>query len=328
MTIDAGVLRDVCGGASFLLCAVTVSDAAAQTYPSRPIRVVVAGSTGAGTDFSVRVPAQKIIDALGWAMVFDARPGAAGNLAHEIVARAAPDGHTLLACAPSLATNPGIYRKLAYDPVRDLVPVTQLNAGYYLLVVPPSLPARTVSELIVFAKSQKGGLKYASPGAGQLGHLGMELFRTLAGFDAVHVPYKGDGPAIVDTIAGQVDAYFASMPGGQPQVRSGRLRALAVTSSRRSPRLPEVPTVAESGFPGFEVNGWHGLLAPSGTPGPIVARLHAEFSKALRLPEVVDRMTDNGVEAVGGTPQELAALIAAETSKWAKVIRQSGARVD
>jgi len=320
--------RRVVVGAFLVAGPVLALEASAQPYPSRPIRLVVAGSTGAGTDFSARVPGQKIVDALGWSLVFDSRPGAAGNIAHDIVAKATPDGYTLLVCAPSLTTNPAMYRKLSYDPVKDLVPITQLNAGYYLLVVPPALPARSLPELIALAKARKGAMRFASPGAGQLGHLGMELLATLAGFQAIHVPYKGDSPALVDLISAQVDMYFSSMPGGQPHVRSGRLRALAVTASKRTPRLPDVPTVAESGFPGFEVNGWHGLLAPTGTPGPVVARLHAEFAKALRLPEVVNRMEENGVEAVGGTPQELAALIATETTKWAQVIRQSGARVD
>lgn len=300
----------------------------AQGYPNRPIRMVVAGSTGGGTDFSVRVPGQKITEALGWAMVMDNRPGAAGNLAHELVAKATPDGYTLLVCAPSLATNPGIYRKLAYDSIRDFAPVTQLNAGYYLLVVPPSLPAKSVKEFIALAKSRKGALKYASPGSGQLGHLGMELLRTMADFEAVHVPYKGDSPALVDVIAGQVDAFFSSMPGGQPHVRSGRLRALAVTAGKRSPRLPDVPTVAESGFPGFEVDGWHGLLAPAGTPAVVINRLHQEFARALRLPEVIERMAESGVEAVGNTPQVFGALLQSEMIKWAKVIKQSGARVE
>lgn len=328
MKISSNWLRGLCTGVSVALCALVAGEAPAQSYPNKPIRIIVAGTSGGGTDFSVRVPAQKLNESLGWAVVIDNRPGAAGNLAHEIVAKATPDGYTLLVVAPSLATNPGIYRKLSYDPIRDLAPITQLNAGYYLLVVPPSLPVKSVKEFVALAKAKKGTLTYASPGGGQLGHLGMELLKTLANFDAVHVPYKGDSPALVDVIAGQVDAFFSSMPGGQPHVRSGRLRALAVTSSKRSPRLPDVPTVAESGFPGYEVNGWHGLLAPAGTPKQIVARLHAEFSRSLRLPEVMERMAENGVESVGNTPAEFGAYINAEMIKWAKVIKLSGARAD
>ena len=328
MRISGNWLRRLCSGVSVALCALVAGEAQAQSYPNKTMRIIVAGTPGGGTDFSVRVPVQKLTELLGWAVVIDNRPGAAGNLAHEIVAKATPDGYTLLVVAPSLATNASVYRKLSYDPIRDFAPITQLNAGYYLLIVPPSLPVKTVKEFISLAKAKKGTLTYASPGSGQLGHLGMELLKTLADFDAVHVPYKGDSPAIVDVIAGQVDAFFSSMPGGRPHVRSGRVRALAVTSGKRSPLLPDVPTVAESGFPGYEVNGWHGLLAPAGTPKQIVARLHAEFSRSLRLPEVMERMAENGVESVGNTPAEFGAYINAEMIKWAKVIKQSGARAD
>lgn len=321
-------LRQLRTVVSIALCAPIAYEVLAQPYPNKPIRIVVAGTPGGGTDFVARLVAQKLTETWGQAMVIENRPGGGGNLAHELVAKAPPDGYTLLVVAPSLATNAGIYPRLSYDPIKDFAPITQLNAGYYLFVVPPSLPVKTVEEFIALAKSKKGGLTYASAGSGQLGHLGMELLKTLAGFNAVHVPYKGDTPAIIDVIAGQVDAFFSSMPGGQPHVRSGRMRALAVTSMKRSQRLPDVPTVAESGFPGYEVNGWHGLLAPAGTPKEIIARLHEEAARILRLPDIKERMVENGVESVGNTPQEFAAYINSETIKWARVIKQSGARVD
>jgi len=292
----------------------------------------VPAPAGGGSDFVTRIVGLKLGATFGQPVIIDNRGGAGGNIAAELAAKASPDGYTLLVVAASHAINPSLYRKLSYDPVKDFAPITQVTGQHYILVVHPSVPAKTVKEFIAFAKSKKGGITYASGGGiGSASHLGMELLKTLAGFDAVHVPYKGAGPATIDLIAGQVDASMMSMPGGLPHVRGGKndkMRAIAVTSLKRSVLLPDVPTVAESGFPGFEVSGWYGLLAPAGTPREVVAKLYEEVSRSLKLSNVRDRMAGIGEDPVGSTPEEFAAYIKAEMIKWEKVIKQSGARAD
>ncbi|MBI4191444.1 MAG: tripartite tricarboxylate transporter substrate binding protein [Betaproteobacteria bacterium] len=328
MKISNRLLRLLCTVFSLVLCASIAGAALAQSYPNKPIRIIVPAPAGGGSDLVTRIIGLKLAAAFGQPVIIDNRGGAGGNIAAELAAKASPDGYTLLVVAASHAINPSLYRKLSYDPAKDFAPVTQMTSQAYILLAHPSVPAKTVNELIALAKSKKGGIVYASNGSGEAGHLGMELLKTLAGFDAVHVPYKGSGPTIIGLIAGQVDASFLSPPSALPQVRSGKVKALAVTSLKRSVLLPDIPTIAESGFPGYEVSGWFGMLAPAGTPREVVAKLYQEVSRSLKLPDAGDRLVAAGQDPVGSTPEEFAAYIQAETVKWAKVIKQSGAKVD
>ena len=300
----------------------------AQSYPSKPIRLVLPVAPGGGSDIIVRAVTQKLAAAIGQQFVIDFRGGAGGNIAAEIVAKAPPDGYTLLWVNAGIATNAGLYSKLGYDAIRDFVPITQLTSQSYVFVAHPSLPVRNVSEFVVLSKARKGGLVYASTGAGSLPHLGMELLKTQAGIEGTHIPYKGAGPALIDVIGGQVDVMMPTMIAGTPFVKSGRLRALAITSRQRSALLPDVPSVAEQGFAGFDVSGWYGMLAPAGTPREAVVLLNAEIIKVLRLPEVVERLGRDGAIAVGNTPGQFGAYIKSETAKWSAVIKASGATVD
>lgn len=302
--------------------------APAQSYPSKPIRMIVASAPGGGTDLAARVVGQKLAGALGQLVIIDNRAGAAGNIAADIAAKSQPDGYTLIMVSASHAINATLYRKLPYNTLKDFAPVSQVTGSAYVFTVNPSLPAQSFTEFITLAKARKGKLSYASSGNGQAGHLAMELLKTLAGFEALHVPYKGGGPAMLNLIAGQVDAFISSPPAAVPQVKAGKVRALAVTSLKRSDLLPDVPTIAESGFPQYEVNGWNGLLAPAGTPAVIVNRLQAEVAAALKQPDVRERMASNGLDAVGSTPAQYSALIQAEIGKWAKVVKQSGATAE
>jgi tripartite-type tricarboxylate transporter receptor subunit TctC len=288
----------------------------------------VAAAPGGGSDFVARLLGQKLSAAFGQSLIIDNRPGAGGNVGTEIAARATADGYTLLIATSSHASNITLYRKIGYHPVKDFAPISQLVSNAFLLTVQPALPAKSVKEFIALAKARKGELTYGSAGAGQGAHLGMELFKSIAGFDAVHVPYGGIGPATVALLAGQINTALLTPPPTLPHVQTGKLRVLGVTTPKRMAQLPEVPTIAESGFPGFEVNNWQGLLAPAGTPEPVIARLHAETAKGLRSPDVVERLTAASTEPVATSPKEFAAFLQAEITKWEKVIRQSGARAD
>ena len=310
------------------LVALAISAAAhAQVYPSKPIRMIVAYPPGGGTDIVGRMVAQKLGEALGQNVVVENRGGASGNIGTEIAARAAPDGYTVLMgnVAPN-AINVSLFRSLPFDPVADFAPVSLVASTPNILVVHPSTPARTVKEVIALARARPGTLNFASAGVGSSSHLAGELFRVLAGADIVHVPYKGAGPAMVDVLSGQVQLYFATMPAAMPHVKSGKLVPIAVTSARRSPALPELPTIAESGVAGYEASTWYGLLAPAHTPGPAVARLHEGILKILGEAELRERLTDQGFEPVGDSPQEFAAYIRSEIAKWGKVIRDAGIR--
>ena len=306
-------------------CCLTNGTALGQAYPNKPIRIIVATAAGGGTDLATRIVGQKLAAALGQQAIIDNRGGAAGNIAAEIAARSAPDGYTLIMVSASHAINTSLYRSLAYDAVKDFAPVSQVTGSAYVFSVHPALPVKSVADFVALAKARKGALTYASSGNGQAGHLAMELLKALAGFEAVHVPYKGGGPAMMDLVAGQVDAFIASPPAAVPQVKAGRVKALAVTSRNRSELLPDVPTVSESGFPQYEVNGWNGLLAPAGTPRKIVTQLYTEIAGILRQPKVRERMAANGLDPAGTTPEQFAALIRAEIVKWEKVVKQSGA---
>lgn len=302
--------------------------AAAQSYPTKPIRLVLPVAPGGGADLIARTVSQKVGDALGQQFLIDNRGGAGGNIAAEIVAKAEPDGHTLVMVLSSHTINVSLYKKLNYDPVKDFAPISLLATSPFLLVVHPSLPVRNVKEFIALSRTTKGGLTYASSGAGLLAHLAMEMLKSLGKFEATHIPYKGTGPAMMDTVAGHVAANFPTMISGLQNVKAGRLRAIAVTSRQRSALLPEVPTVAEQGFPDYEVNGWYGWLAPAGTPPKIIALLHEEAAKAVRMTDVREKFAAFGAVPLGSTPDEFARFIRSEMVKWAKVVKLSGATAE
>ncbi|HYC45828.1 MAG TPA: tripartite tricarboxylate transporter substrate binding protein [Burkholderiales bacterium] len=306
----------------------TAAPGVAQNFPSKPIRFVVGLAPGGGTDIVARMVGQKLSQNVNQQVIVDNRPGASGNIAAELVARSAPDGYTLLVTTASHVINPALYKKLSYDPIKDFAPVTQLTAQPYIFVVHPTAPAKNVKEFIALARSRKDGLTYASSGAGLLGHLAMELLKSTAKFQATHVPYKGAAPALMATISGEVDAFFPTIISGTPQVKNGKLRAIAVTTTQRSPLLPNVPTVAEQGFPSYEVSGWYGLLAPAAVPKDVLAALNAETVKVLRDPEIKQRMSNEGAMPVGNTPEQFAKYMTSEAAKWAKVVKASGAKAD
>jgi tripartite-type tricarboxylate transporter receptor subunit TctC len=304
------------------------SIAFAQNYPARPLRLVVAFAPGGSVDVIARLVGQKLGDSLGQQVVIDNRPGAGGNLSAEIVARAAPDGYTVYICSASLVANPSLYRKVPYDPIKDFAPVTLLASAQSVLVAHPGFPAKSVKELVALAKKAPGKINYASPGNGSSGHLTMELFKTMAGVDLVHIPYKVMSQLQSDVIAGQVPIAFSTIPGALPHIQAGRMSALAVSGARRSAVLPNVPTVAEAGVPGYEATTWYPILAPADTPRTIVEKLNAELNGIVRAPDMKERLQAMGVDAIGSTPDELAAHIKSELRKWAKVVQLSGARVD
>jgi tripartite-type tricarboxylate transporter receptor subunit TctC len=309
--------------------AILTSHAAADAYPAKPIRFVVAFPPGGGTDIIARSIAQKLAERLAQQVVVDNRPGAGGNIGTDIVAKSAPDGYTLLmGSAGPLAINASLFAKMPFDPVRDLAPVTLAASTPNVLVVHPSLKAATVKELIALAKTKPGEINFASSGHGTPAHLAGELFNSMAGVKLVHVPYKGAAPALADLLGGQVQLMFSTMPPALPHVRDGKLRALAVTSLKRSPAAPELPTVDEIALPGFEANTWHGVVLPAGASAAIIARLNREIVAILHLPDVVERLSSQGAEAVGSTPEEFAAYIKSETVKWARVVRESGAKAE
>ena len=302
---------------------------AADAYPAKPVRFVVAFPPGGGTDIIARAIAQKLAERIAQQVVVDNRPGAGGNIGTDIVAKSAPDGYTMLmGSAGPLAINASLFGKMPFDPIKDLAPVTLAASTPNVLVVHPSLRAATVKELIALAKARPGEINFASSGHGTPAHLAGELFDSMAGVKMVHVPYKGAAPALADLLGGQVQLMFSTMPPALPHVKDGKLRALAVTSAKRSPAAPDLPTLDEIALPGFEANTWHGVVVPAGTPATIVARLNREIVAILHLPDVVERFSSQGAEALGSTPEEFAAYIRSETLKWAKVVRDSGAKAE
>ena len=310
------------------LAALAISASAqAQVYPAKPIRMIVAYPPGGGTDIVGRMVAQKLGETLGQSVLVENRGGASGNIGTELAARAAPDGYTILMgnVAPN-AINVSLFKNLPFDPVADFVPVSLVASTPNILVVHPSTPARTVKEVIALAKAKPGTLNFASAGVGSSSHLAGELFRILAGADIVHVPYKGAGPAMVDVLSGQVQLYFATMPAAMPHVKSGKLAPVAVTSSRRSQALPDLPTIAEAGVPGYEASTWYGVLAPAHTPAAVIARLHENIVRILAVSETRARLADQGFEPVGSSPEEFGAYIKSEIAKWGKVIGDAGIR--
>jgi tripartite-type tricarboxylate transporter receptor subunit TctC len=311
-----------------MLLAMLVSQAAlAQAWPNRPVRLLVPFAAGAGTnDIMARLVGQHLGAGLGQPVVIENRPGAGGIAGTDIAAKAAPDGYTFLMTNVSLVTSAYLYARLPYDPQTDFVPVTLVATAPLMLVVHPSVAASSVQELIALAKANPGRLTYGSGGVGSTPHLSGELFKSLAGIDAVHVPYKGGAPALNDLVGGQLSFMIENVPGTMPFVRGGKLRALAITSAQRSPLDRALPTMAEAGVPGYEVVGWNGLVAMAGTPPEIVARLQAEVGKVLRLLVVRERLAALGAEPVGSTPDEFGAFLRAEMTRWGTIIREKGIR--
>ena len=310
-----------------IACAANVAGGSAMAqngYPSKPIRLIVPAAPGGGTDYTARAIGQKLSESLGQTVIIDNRAGAAGNIGVEITAKSSPDGYTLVMPITSFPVNPHLYSSLPFDTVKDFAPIVLAASAPLLLVVNPSVPAKSVSELIAVAKSRPGQLNYANSGNGTTAHLAGELFKKMAGVNLVSVPYKGGGPAVIDLIAGQVQVYFSTIPAALAQVQGGRLRGIAVTSSKRVNLIPDVPTVAESGLPGFEVVGWFGIFAPAATPNPILARLNKEINAVLRMPEMQKRFAAEGLIPGGGTSDELGAFLRAELAKWGVLIKEAG----
>jgi len=299
-------------------------------YPNHPVRIVVPFPAGGTTDILARATAQKLTETLGQPFVVENRPGAAGNIGAEIVAKSPPDGYTMLmGTVGTHAINASLYEKMPYDHVKDFVPVVLVAGVPNVLVVHPSVPAKSVQELIAYAKANPGKLNFASSGSGTSIHLSGELFKTMTGVSMQHVPYKGSAPALADLTGGQVQLMFDNLPSALPLIKAGKLRALAVTSLARASALPDVPTVAESGLPGFEASSWFGLLAPAGTPKDVITKVNAEVAKWLATPEAKEKLAAHGaIVASGLTPDDFTRHIASETAKWQKVVKESGAKVE
>jgi tripartite-type tricarboxylate transporter receptor subunit TctC len=296
-------------------------------YPDRPIRLIVGFPPGGAADILGRIAAQRLSENLGQQVVVDNRGGAGGLIATETAARANPDGYTLLFTSIPHVINPHLYRKVAYDAVRDFVPIVQFVAVPLMMASNPSFPPKSVKDLVAEARSRPGRINYGSGGSGSSSHLAMELFKTMSGTDLNHIPYKGTGPLITDLIAGQLSITIASAVPLSPQVKAGKLRGLAVTSPKRSPSFPELPAIAET-VPGYEVVNWFGIMAPAGTPPAIVARINKDFNDALSSQKLREQLAAQGADATGGTPAEFAKIVRADFAKWAKVVKASGARVD
>ena len=311
------------------LAASTLAPAAhAADYPTKPIRMIVGFAPGGGTDTTARAIANKLTDLLGQQVIIDNRPGAAGNIATELVSNANPDGYTLLmGTIAALAINPSLYTtKLPFDSIKDFAPIIQAVDSTNILSLHPSVAANSVKELIALAKAKP--LNYGSSGVGGTGHLAGELFNTMAGTKMSHVPYKGGGPAMIDLISGQVQLVFATAASAVPHIKSGKIKGIAVTTIKRSALMPNIPTIAESGLPRFDANNWYGLLAPAGTPRPIIMRLNTDVKKVLAMPDVKEFLFNQGLDPAPGTPEEFGAYIKSEMTKWAKVVKDSGAKTN
>jgi len=309
---------------ALMLLVTAPSVAHAAPYPEKSVRVIVGLAAGGGTDITARILAQKLSETLGQSFIVDNRPGAGSILGIELAAKSPPDGYTLLMVSPEFAVNPGLHGKVPYDAVRDFAPIAQVVYGQYFLSARPGTPFNSIRELIAYAKANPRQLNYASSGTGSANHLAGELFKTMAGIDMVHVPYKGSGPSVTALLSGEVQTVFSSTTAIIQHVRAGRAKALAVTGPKRATIAPEIPTVAEAGLPGYVVTGWFGLLAPAHAPPAIVERLNAEINRV--LPSLRDRYAELGTELVGGSPAEFGAFIKSELAKWAQVVKASGAK--
>ena len=306
------------------LAGITLPAQAQTTYPTRAVRLIVPSSPGGGTDISARILAPQLTQFLGQQVIVENRPGAGTMIGGEAVARAAPDGYTLQMGISTLAINPAMYKKVTYDALKDLAPISQAVSLSNVLVIHPSLPARNVKEFVAFVKARPGQINFASAGVGTSPHLSMELLLVLAKLNMVHVPYKGSGPGVTDLVAGHVPVMMPNMLSAQPHIKSGRLRALGVTGTKRAPGADDIPTIAEAGVAGYEAVQWYGVLAPAATPRDIITRLHTGVVRALQNPEVRQRLLNDGAEPVGSSPEEFAAYLRSETTKWAQVIKAAG----
>jgi tripartite-type tricarboxylate transporter receptor subunit TctC len=315
-------------GAALLAAGASTGAQTGAPYPNKPVRVLVGWPAGGGADIVARIVADGLSSRLEHRFTVDNRPGASGNLGAELAARAAPDGYTLLVVGVNHASNLFLYSKSAYDPVKDFEPVSLLTGAPNLLVVHPSVPAKSIQELVAYARSRPGQILYGSAGNGTTGHLAMELFKSTTGIDMQHVPYKGGAQFVTDLAGGQVMVGFDNILSSGPHVQSGRMRAIGSSTARRSPLLPDVPTVAESGYPGFEVVLWQGLLAPAGTPREIIDKLNLAVRESLRRPEVQKRFNDLAIEAFTGSPEDFKSFLAREIDKWGRVIKAVGVRLD
>ena len=320
------IMQAVTAGMAFLAGSALVCAQSAR-YPERPIRIVVAYTPAGATDILARTVGQKFTESWGQPVIIDNRPGANGNIGTEYAAKATPDGYTLLmVTAGTHGINPGLYRKLGFDAVKDFAPVSLVAMVPNIFVVNNAVPAKDLKEFVAYAKANPGKLNYGSPGNGSTAHLSMELFKSMTGIQMLHIPYQGSAGVLADLIGGQIIATMDNMPPYVPQVKAGKIRALAVSPARRSPAVPDVPTVAEAGVPGYDSGAWFGLVAPANTPRDIVNKLSRETARVLKLGDVSARLSDLGAEPVGGTPEEFAVHIKAEIAKWAKVIK--GANVE
>ena len=303
--------------------------ALAQAWPAKPVRLIVPFAPGGATDVIARLAAQKLTESLGQQFVVDNRPGVNGNIGTEMAVKAAPDGYTLvMSYDGTLAINPSVYRKMPFDPQKDLAPVASVGQLPLLLVVTPALPAKNVAEFVAYAKANPGKINYSGAGYGSAGHLAAELFRARAGIDIVHINYKGGGQAVQDLLGGQLQAMMTGLTTVEGHIKAGKLRPIAFTAAKRMPGAPEVPTFAESGYPGLVSYSWYGVLAPVGTSPEIVKKLNAEINKLLQLADVRDRLANFGVEGTGGTPEQFAHTIKDDTAKWAKVVGDAGIRIE
>ncbi len=311
------------------LASVSAPAADGQVYPSKPIHFVVPYPAGGPLDTVARLLGQKVSESVKQPVIVENKAGAGGNIGAEAVAKSAPDGYTILMGAVAThAVNPTLYAHIPYDPVRDFAPVTQVASTPNVLVVNPSIPVASVQEFIAYAKAHSGQLNFGSGSTGSAGHLAGELFKSMAGVEMTHSPYKGAAPAMQDLIGGQIQLMFDNLASALTQVRAGKVKALAVTTAKRSALAPDLPTIAESGLPGFDISTWFGIFAPAGTPRDVLERLHAEFTRALAMPDIREKMLNLGAEPVASTPDEFAAYIRSEAAKYARVIKASGAKAD
>ena len=317
-----------CATACALFACTSALAQASGGYPNKPIKLVVPYPPGGPTDIVARVVAQKLSEQLGQSIIIDNRPGAGANLGAEAVARSPADGYTLMVATTAHAINPALFSKLNYSIIKDFAPISQLTAGPLVIVATPNLAANNVKELIALAKAKNGEINFASSGNGQSTHLSAELFNAMAGTKMNHIPYKGSAPALTDVMSGQADLMFDTMLSAMPFVKGGKLKAIAVTSAQRSPVAPDIPTIAESGLPGYEAIAWNGLFAPAGTPKEVVDQINAALKKVLEAPDVKQRFDAQGFAAQWGTPADFGKFVQSEVDKWAKVVKTSGAKVD
>lgn len=323
-------IKHVFPSVAIAICAVTaVSASAADVYPAKPIRMIVPFPPGGGTDILARVVGNKLAETKKWTVVIDNRPGAGGNIGIDLAAKAAPDGYTIVMGQTSnLAVNATLYSKLPYNPEKDLTPITTVATAPLVLVVPANSPFKTIADVVAAAKAKPGDITFASPGNGTVAHLTGELMQKAAGIKLQHVPYKGSNQAITDLLGGQVQLYMSSIPSAISQIKGGKIRAIVVTSANRTDDLPQIPTLAESGYKDFDATTWFGFLAPAGTPPAVIGTLNAEINKVLKLKDVLEKIGSEGGDVTGSTPEQFAALIKADIAKWGRIVKESGAKVD